>query len=136
MVTIRTIYTESRGSLIFFYYYMNNRSRLGCDGREYKTIGHHLGILDLFSRRKAVYLYKILNNHIDCPDTLFRLKVPTKYTQQQSLFHKNTFRTNYGLHRLWNEFPLLEMVGCNLTSFQDQLKRVMNPKSCQIVRSY
>lgn len=100
-------------------------------GTPYETRLLLCGMRSLEQRRKQallIFLYKILNNEIDCSTLLesILLLVPIRRTRQQQLFYEHPHRTNYGftafadrmIHNYNRNYRECDLFNCSLMSIK------------------
>lgn len=81
--------------------------------------------LDPLSKRRLYndvnYIYKLINNQIDCPDLLTRIKfmVPTFNSRNHSLFHIECRRQNYSYYSPLNRMCMFCNKFTNFNFFHD-----------------
>lgn len=90
----------------------------------FSNVAKQCGLNSLSNRRlfnDVNYIYKLINNKIDCPDPLtkIKLKVPTFNSRNHSLFHIDCNRQNYSYYSPLNRMCMFCNKFTNLDFFHD-----------------
>lgn len=106
----------------------------------YDHLLDHLKLTTLARRRimlDMIFLYKLINGHITCPDLLDKIKfhIPARSLRVGMVFHEESHRTLYGKFKPLNRFTIhgnelstnrnLDFFCPSLTTFNQTLHRLL-----------
>lgn len=104
----------------------------------YDSLLASLGFLTLEQRRlvaDVTFVYKVMNNHVNCPDIVeyFKFNAPPKTLRKLPLFHTPICRTNYAYYSCINRIcrhvnaisHLFDLFCDSLTEFKTHIRNVI-----------